>query len=103
MVLNNGTVCDQEDGCLPIPLRWGCCIRVPPATAAREQVLLKLFANLGRPVPEASRLHYLALSDDAFAWAFRKRWRGIAPPLALGGVNSSPLAQNPKQGMRLFQ
>lgn len=75
----------------------------PPATAAREQVLLKLFANLGRPVPEASRPHYLALSDDAFAWAFRKRWRGIAPPLARGGVNSSPLAQNPKQGMRLFQ
>ena len=36
-------------------------------TAAREQALLSLFAELGRPVPEASRPHYLSLSDDAFA------------------------------------
>lgn len=35
-------------------------------TAAREQALLSLFADLGRPVPEASKPHYLSLSDEAF-------------------------------------
>lgn len=35
-------------------------------TAAREQALLSLFADLGRPLPEASRPHYLSLSDEAF-------------------------------------
>jgi len=36
-------------------------------TAAREQALLSLFAELGRPCPEASKPHYLALADEAFA------------------------------------
>ena len=36
-------------------------------TAAREQALLSLFAELGRPCPEASKPHYLSLSDEAFA------------------------------------
>lgn len=68
-------------------------------TAAREQALLSLFAELGRPCPEASKPHYLALADEAFAaLAADLRASRPAAPTALFSEQAQGPASGPLDG-----